>query len=82
MLGWQTRSFAAKLSRRLLESTESVSFLGGSGGYGCSERRWYGQLVGHWTRSQKFPYERQTHWKSNALRLPSTTGAKETAQER
>src|SRR5256885_344609 len=28
MLGWQTRSFAAKRSRRLLESTESVSFLG------------------------------------------------------
>jgi hypothetical protein len=29
-------------------------------------------------RSQKFPYERE----SNALRLPNTTGAEETRQER
>jgi len=39
------------------------------------------QLVVALARSQKFPYERQTPWESNALRLPSTSGAKETRQE-
>ena len=53
-----------------------------SGGYGCSERRWYGhRLVIGLAHKSSFT-KRQTHWKSNALCLPSTRGAKETRQER
>ena len=71
MPGWQGSDQGVCWNR-----PSALDSLGGPGGYGRSE----GVVGPNWLviRSQKFPYERE----SNALRLPNTTGAEETRQER